>query len=316
MKLKSKYHFILLQNRPRPILSPVFLVVVVLIILIVNPKPVEALSIIDDTNQLIKLQRPAQRIIALYGGYNEIVAALGIEGRLIARTKADRIPESIINKPVLGTHMRPNIELTMSLKPDLILQNAGRREAMIPVDQLKKLGFQVAVFSPETFDELFSVIERIGILTGTSDRAKLLVQTMGLRLKNVQDKVSKISQKPEVFFEARYPNLLAAGQSSIVNDIIRYAGGNNCVSVQKKFVRVNEESLLSWDPDFYLIQIGPMNRNPVKLKDRAHYKKLRVVSEKKYLEVDEQIFSRPGPRSIEAVEKLSQFIFPHLWGMN
>ncbi|MDD3472846.1 MAG: ABC transporter substrate-binding protein [Syntrophaceae bacterium] len=252
----------------------------------------------------------------MYGGYNEIVAALGIEGRLIARTKADRIPESIINKPVLGTHMRPNIELTMSLKPDLILQNAGRREAMIPVDQLKKLGFQVAVFSPETFDELFSVIERIGILTGTSDRAKLLVQTMGLRLKNVQDKVSKISQKPEVFFEARYPNLLAAGQSSIVNDIIRYAGGNNCVSVQKKFVRVNEESLLSWDPDFYLIQIGPMNRNPVKLKDRAHYKKLRVVSEKKYLEVDEQIFSRPGPRSIEAVEKLSQFIFPHLWGMN
>lgn len=270
----------------------------------------------DDTGHLIELDKPAQRIITLYGGYNEVIAALGIEDRLIARTKADRVPESIVKKPVIGTHMRPNVEMVMALKPDLIIQNAGRREAMTPVEQLKKHGLNVAVFSPETFEELFSVVLRIGVITGTQPQAESLVNKMKDRLRVVQEKNSGAIQRPRVFFEARYPNLLAAGQASIVNDILKFAGAENCVNANKKFVRVNEESLLSWNPDYYLIQVGPMNRNPIKLKDRPHYQSLRAFSENRFQEVDEQIFSRPGPRSVDAVEQLSRIIHPQLWPLN
>lgn len=259
------------------------------------------------------MERPAQRIIALYGGYNEIIAALGIEDRLIARTKADHVPESITSRPAIGTHMRPNVEMTMSLKPDLILQNAGRREAMTPVEQLKKHGLKVAVFSPETFEELFTVVTRIGTLTGTEKQAESLVNQMKDKLSKIFEKSAGIAIKPKIFFEARYPNLLAAGQASIVNDIIKYAGARNCVTANKKFARVDEESLLSWEPDYYLVQVGPMNRNPGKLTDRPHYKNLKAVMEHRYYEVDEQIFSRPGPRSVEAVERLSRYIYPELW---
>lgn len=270
----------------------------------------------DDIGHKINLEQPARRIIALYGGYNEVIAALGIEDRLIARTKADRIPESIMVKPVIGTHMRPNIEMTLALKPDLIIQNAGRRESMAPVDQLKKHGLNVAVFSPETFEELFSVIQRIGVLSGAEPQAESLVNDMKARLKTIQEKSSALEYKPKVFFEARYPNLLGAGQESIVNDIIKYAGAENCVRTKKKFARVNEESLITWNPDFYLIQVGPMNRNPVNLRQRPHYKDLKAVSENTFREVDEQIFSRPGPRSVDAVEELSRIMHPQLWNSN
>ena len=206
--------------------------------------------------------------------------------------------------------MRPNVEMVMALKPDLIIQNAGRREAMAPVEQLKRHGLNVVVFSPETFEELFSVIVKIGAITGTQAQAESLVNKMKDRLRAVEQKNSASAFRPRVFFEARYPNLLAAGQASIVNDIIKYAGAENCVTANKKFVRVNDEALISWNPDYYLIQVGPMNRNPVKLKDRAHYQNLRSVSENRFQEVDEQIFSRPGPRSVEAVEQLSSIIHP------
>ena len=252
----------------------------------------------------------------MYGGYNEVIAALGIEDKLVARTKADRIPESIIHKPVIGTHMRPNVEMTLALKPDLIIQNAGRRDAMAPVDQLKKHGLNVAVFSPDTFEELFSVIERIGTITGSGQKAGSLVRDMRKRLETVQGKSSGIALKPKVFFEARYPNLLAAGQASIVNDIIKFAGGENCLTANKKFVRVNEETLLSLNPDYYIVQRGPMNKNPVKLEDRPHFRNLGAISTKNFQEVDEQIFSRPGPRSVDAVEELFRIIHPKLWRIN
>ena len=206
--------------------------------------------------------------------------------------------------------MRPNVEMVMALKPDLIIQNAGRREAMAPVEQLKRHGLNVAVFCPETFEELFSVIMKLGVITGTQSQAESLVNKMNDRLRAVEQKNPAGARRPRVFFEARYPNLLAAGQASIVNDIIKFAGAENCVSANKKFVRVNEESLISWNPDYYLIQVGPMNRNPVKLHDRAHYQNLRAVTENRFQEVDEQIFSRPGPRSVDAVEQLSRIIHP------
>ena len=119
------------------------------------------IQIVDDQGKGITLPHPARRIIALYGAYNEILAAMGLEDRLVGRTKADALPSSILTKPSIGTHMRPNIELILGLKPDLIVQSAGRRDAMLIVEQLRKEGLHVAVFRPENFDELFSVIKRL-----------------------------------------------------------------------------------------------------------------------------------------------------------
>ena len=120
------------------------------------------IQIVDDQGKEVTLPHPARRIIALYGAYNEILAAMGLEDRLTGRARADSLPPSILTKPSIGTHMRPNIELILGLKPDLIVQSAGRRDAMLIVEQLRKEGLHVAVFRPANFDELFSVIKRLG----------------------------------------------------------------------------------------------------------------------------------------------------------
>lgn len=271
-----------------------------------------AAEIVDDQGRKIVLEQPAERIIALYGAYNEILAALGLESRIIARTKADTEPPSIRSKPSIGTHMRPNVEMIMSLKPDLIIQGAGRREAMTPVTQLIDLGFNVAVFNPTTFEELFSVMKRIGVLTGTTQRADRLLDSLQSRLDRVRKCVRHTEKRPSVFFEVRYPNLLAAGTESIVNDVIEHAGGKNAVPAAKKFARLNIEALIQADPDYYLVQRGPMNPNPQPLAERPHFDLLRFGERDRVLYVDEKAYSRPGPRAVEAVEELARFIHPRL----
>lgn len=273
----------------------------------------QAVQVFDDMGQQVQIPSPAVRIIALYGAYNEILAAMGLEERLVGRTKTDVLPPSILSKPSIGTHMRPNVEMVMGLRPDLVVQEAGRREALLAVDQLKKEGVPVAVFHITSFSRLFSVIQRLGILTGEPDRTRQLIESLKARLDRVQIRIQAVKERPSVFFEVRYPNLLGAGRESMVNEIIEFAGGRNCLKLSKKLVRIDMEELIACNPAFYLVQRGPMNPKPAQIASRPIFGTLSAVKEGRVLIVDEQIYSRPGPRSIDAVEQLSRFLHPHLW---
>lgn len=270
----------------------------------------QRIQIVDDLEEKVTLPRPAQRIIALYGAYNEILADMGLESRLVGRTKADSLPHSILLKPSIGTHMRPNVEMILGLKPDLIIQSAGRKDAMVVVQQLQKEGLPVAVFHPTGFEDLFSVIRRLGVLTGEPLGAQRLLKSLQTRLSAVEHRLQGISHRPRVFFEVRYPNLLGAGRVSMVNDVIQRAGGINCIDRHKKLVRIGMEALIKRDPEVYIIQRGPMNKDPLPPSKRPNFQVLRAVKNGRIMVVDEQVYSRSGPRSVEAVEELAAFLHP------
>lgn len=267
----------------------------------------------DDSGRTVRLECPARRVIALYGAFNEILAAMGLDDRIVARTDADRLPPSIVGKPTIGTHMRPNIERVLGYKPDLVLQMAGRKQAAEAASALNRFGVETAVFRVESFDDLFSIAKRVGILLGAEEKADALVRTMRQRLDRVAAAVARKSgPAPRVFFEVRYPNLLAAGQTSMVSDVIRRAGGSNCATGTDKLVRLGEEELLRMDPDVYLVQKGPMNPNPVPPSTRPHYRTLSAVKAGRVFIVDEQAYSRPGPRNVDAVEELAGLLYPKI----
>ena len=272
-----------------------------------------AVSVTDDLGETVRLDGPAQRIIALYGALNEILAAMGLEDRIVARTQSDRLPPSILDKPSIGTHMRPNIELVLGLKPDLVLQMGGREQAVRSVTDLKRFGVNTAMFKADSFASLYSVIERLGVLTGEPERARALMDSMKNRLERVRGLLKRAGPAPRVFFEVRYPNLLGVGQGSIVNDVILGAGGVNCLASPKKFVRIGEEELLRLAPEVYLIQKGPMNPSPIPLAQRPHYQTLPAVDNGRIFVIDEQKFSRPGPRNADAVETLAELLHPGLF---
>ncbi len=270
-------------------------------------------SIVDDLGRTITLDQPAQRIVPLYAAFSEILSAMGLDSLIVGRTKADTFPDVMQSKPVVGTHMRPNTELILGLNPDLVLQMEGRAKALEIVDTLQQHNLPVAVFRVTDFDGLFSVIRRIGILCGEQQQAIALVESLQERLDAVAEKLAAADQKPRVFFEVRYPNLLAAGKHSIVTDIIARAGGSNCVDNDKKLVRLNEEALLGLNPDVYLLQRGPMNPELSKPGDRPHFQTISAVQSGKVYVVDEKIYSRPGPRNVLAVEKLAALLHPELF---
>ncbi|WP_416246262.1 ABC transporter substrate-binding protein [Desulfocurvibacter africanus] len=265
--------------------------------------------IVDDLGQRVELAAPARRVIPLYSGLGEIVSAMGLGERLVARTNVDNWPTEALARPSIGTHMRPNMELMLGLKPDLVLQLAGRDAALQSVEAVRNHGIPVAVFVIDDFASLFTAMERIGILLGAEDAARQETARIQARLAAV-DKAVEGVQRPSVFFEVRYPNLLAAGKDSMVSEIIRRAGGGNVVAQGKKLVRLSEEVLVGLNPEVYLVQQGPMNPAPPHPSGRSHFRTLAAVRSGRVLMVDEALYSRPGPRSVQAVEELATFLHP------
>ncbi|MDP3181658.1 MAG: helical backbone metal receptor [Desulfobaccales bacterium] len=267
-------------------------------------------QVLDDRGQTVALASPPQRIISLYGGLTEVLAALGLAPRVVARTQGDDCLKGI---PTVGTHLQPNVEMILALRPDLVVQG-GVPKGLPALKRLEAEGIPVAMFAPRDFPGLFVVIQRLGVLTGQSQAATTLVRAMQEKLEEVARRVAG-QKPPRVFYEVRYHNLLAAGQGSLVNDIITRAGGQNILKSPQKLTAFSLEALIQADPEVYIIQQGPMNRSPEDIYARPHFQELRAVKQGRVLVVEESLFSRPGPRSAEAVEQLARFLHPQAWGL-
>lgn len=267
-------------------------------------------QVIDDLGHEISLQEPAKRIIPLYGAFAEMLFALGAGKEVVARTQADQFPPEIVNLPSVGTHMRPNVEMIIGLKPDLVVQSASRWEAAADMTRLRDAGIPVAVFSPNTFEEIFSTMDRLAILVGRREQGREVAGQLRERLAAVKDRLQEVKERPRVFFEVRPEPLTAAGRGSIVQEILAAAGAANVINSEKALLQYNFEALLVADPDVYIVQRGPMSHNPVPPGKRAHFEQLRSVRKGKVIFVDEYLFSRPGPRCVEAVEQLAQELYP------
>ena len=263
--------------------------------------------ITDDTGATVIFAQPVKRVIALYGAFNEIFLALGAGDLLVARTAADGNLPELAALPAIGTHMRPNAELVLAQQPDVVLQLEGRSEAQTQTENLRSLGLKVLTFEVNSFERLFEVTETLGRLAGREDKAQALVNGWKSRVQALR---SRNACKPvvRVFYEVRYPNLLAAGRGGISSEILALAGGGNVVSDSKKLVRYSEEALIAADPDAYIIQKGPMNPAPTPLAERDHYKDLRAQRAGRVLVVDEERFARPGPRALDAAEELDSWL--------
>jgi len=256
----------------------------------------------------VALAAPPQRIVSLYGGLTEILAALGAADRVVARTQGD---DTIQGIPTVGTHLQPNVEMILALKPDLVVQG-GVPKGMPALKRLEAAQVPVAMFTSRDFEGLFGAITRLGVFTGREAAAVDLMRSMAAKLEAVARRVAD-RPRPRVFFEVRELNLLAAGRGSLVNDIITRAGGDNIVTSTHKLTLFSLEALIQANPEVYIIQQGPMNRSPADIYTRPYFQELQAVKARRVLLVDESLYSRPGPRSADAVEELARFLHPKAW---
>ena len=232
------------------------------------------------------------RAVIIAPAVADIFIKLNIQDKVVGVTKHIK---GFKNAKKVGTHIKPNLEIIKSLKPDIIIISSYR---FFPKEFAEKLNAKIYKYNPYTLDQILKRIEEIGKMFGVQERSKLLIKN----LKNKLAQVKSLKNHPKVVYEIMENPYIVAGKKNIISDIIRVAGGINIIKSKKKLVRFSQEKVRFLNPDIYIYQIGPMNKNPQSPLKRVWFKGCKF----KVIKVKEIDFARPNTKSFDNVVFLNK----------
>ncbi|ORJ62124.1 ABC transporter substrate-binding protein [Geothermobacter hydrogeniphilus] len=235
----------------------------------------------------------ARRIVLLAPAAGDILLKLGVADQVVGVT---RNLKGFPRARQVGSHIHPNLEIIRSLAPDLLIISSNR---FFSEQMAAAIDAPVFTYHPRTLDE---ILQQIGELAATLDKPTAGKRLIARQRQKLTD-LRPLTTTPKVIFEITAMPLIVAGSGHIVADIVNRAGGVLLAPSQRKLVRFNPESVLARQPDVYIYQVGPMNKNPLPPAERGPLKRLDA----RFLRVDELLFSRANTHSFDNVLKLNRY---------
>ncbi len=258
-----------------------------------------------------------QRIVSTSPGITEILYALGLGDRVAGVTTYCHYPPEAATKPKVGDFLRPNLEVILALKPDLVISESTgvRASVRLNVPALEIRNGSVA--------EIYAAIRVIGKAAGVPERAEALVARMRSGLESIRASTANLPRRRAVFIAGRTPgrveDLIVAGRTSHLDELIGLAGGENVFrDTVSTYSKVSLESFIARDPEV-VIDMGEMadtegvtdaQKRAVVDMWAARLPQLAAVRRKAVYGVASDIYVVPGPRIVDAAREFARMLHP------
>ncbi len=259
----------------------------------------------DDSGTGIRLASRPGRIVSLSPSGTEILFALGLDKEIVGVTRYCDYPDAARAKEKIGD-LNLDYEKIVALRPDLIL--AVGNMPVQSLARLRGLGLAVLHFSPTDLASVMGAIEQIGLATGRVTAAQGLTQKMRQRIEKVRDRLAGLpeAEKPRVFVEIWMDPVMTAGPGTFTAELIRLAGGRDIAFDAKPWSPFSQELVLARNPQVIISQCG----SAAQIAGRPGWATIAAVRDGRVHDVDQNLFSRPGPRLVEALEILARLLHP------
>ncbi len=263
-----------------------------------------------------------KKIITLIPAESEIVAALGLDSKVIAVDNYTDYPADLASKQKISNSGGVyNIEEIVALKPDLVLSDSGITQKDFSgqeVDsKLASLGLHVVDLPfTHTLSDVLHNISIVGALTLTQDKAQQVVSGLQQRIDAIKNKVAGQSQHPSVYLEEDYStpgSPYTVGSGSKENDLIQEAGGVNIFGDNTSgagYPQVSDEAVIKDNPQVIILADGA---DPQQVTKRIGWSAIDAVQHQHVYVIDINLISRPGPRLVDGFEALAKDLYPNLF---
>ncbi len=259
------------------------------------------ISLSDSKGREIRLGRYPEKVISLGPNITETVFALGRGNLLAGRTDWCDYPAEAQDVPSIGTLQEPNLEIIISMEPDLVIASTHVSEET--VQTLEQVGIPVALlYGEEDFSGLADVISGCGTLLGAEAEARRILEDLDERIARVEKEAAAWPRHPRVYYALGFGDGgdWTAGAGTFMDSLITMAGGENIVT--QEGWSYSKEMLVDQDPELILMGMGK-KENFLTL---PIYKDLSASRAGKVYEIDENILVRQGPRLIDGLELLAR----------
>jgi len=276
-----------------------------------TPAPTFPVTLTDDDGEAVTIDAEPRRIVTFAPSITEIVFALRLGDRVVGVSGDydDYPPEARQIEHVGGAGdfgVDPNVETVVALDPDLFLTISGGDQWK---ERLRDLDVPVFTLNATDLDDLLADIETVGVLTGASAEAALLVS--GLRER--AEAVAEASGQDPVscFFEVYYsPPLTTVGPNTFVYDLLERAGCEPVTSeAETDYPEWSVEQLVEEGPEVYFVT-DDTGVTPKQVAKRPGFDSIPAVTNGRVEVVDGDLVTRPGPRIVDGLELLARLLHP------
>ena len=272
-----------------------------------------ARDLVDEAGRPVDAPDDPRRIVCLTPSITEAVFALGKGKEVIGVTDYTEYPPEARQKASVGGLVDPSIEKIVSLHPDLVLatEEINRRET---VEELARLRIPVFVINPQGLEGIVKAALDMGNALGCSRQAEALAKEMVEKRRRVRDRVAGLP-RPKVFVLVWDDPVMTAGNKAFITEVISAAGGDSITAdMPQLWPQISLEEVLRRSPDFLLLIKGPHEEITLDhLKQRAGWDRLKVVTERRVIYVDER-FEHSSPFVFDALEDLAKQLHPDAFG--
>ncbi len=291
------------------------------------------IELVDFRGKHVVLEKPARRIVVLDSCWAEVVVALGKADTIVGIGKYvaydQYLPKEVRSKPVVGSAFSGvNLELVASLKPDLVVMSIGYGKAEQIAEQIEKLGIPVLGLFIESFDDEIRAIQLLGKALGVEDRANELIKF----LKDRYDELKKLAQT--IPSDERLRVVMISGSSILRSGALTiYANTSWGRAIEdvgainlglqhfpdKRWPRIDFETLVSWDPDAIIVTASPSKVQKVldAIEKDARWHVLKAYREGRIFAVPTYGYIGGvldwGPRNIVGREYIAKMLYPRIF---
>lgn len=288
--------------------------------------------------------RVRPRVASLLPSATEMLCAIGGEHLLVGRCHEDNYPLSITDRPILTATRLPEnltsaeIDATVSasvrdgdelyeilaepfqeLAPDVVLtQDLCNVCSVSPGDlRFAMSGMldppEVLCFNPYSIGDIFDDMLRLGAAVGLVEAAEEAVRKLRAQVAQVEEAIVEQPGPPPriAFIEWADPVFIGGHWTP---ELVELAGGVHLLNTPgKKSFRVSQEAVAAEDPDYVVLCPCGLTLEQAQNEARSQtwLRNLRAVQEGRACCVDgDAMFNRPGPRLIQALLWLANWIMP------
>lgn len=245
--------------------------------------------------------RPATRVVSLVPSQTEMLFALGFGGMVVGVTDLCNFPPEVKALPRIGG-VELDLEKISALQPTLIVDLSGmhRRYELF----FRQVGWNYRSYSLTKLGDIPKVAREMA--------ADLEVPEAGERFasdweKKLQLLPRRTGQPTRIYVEIWDSPPQGAGPTSFLGDLITLVGGRNVlVEDEAEFPVIRPEAIVQSDPEVILLAYPLSNLG--KLSSRQGWSDITAIRNGNIFFINEDLFLRPGPRSLEAAEKLFQIL--------
>lgn len=292
--------------------------------------------VVESCGRKLAIAQPPRRAVSYGSNLTEMMLALQLEDRMAGFTSVHpAMQKALSDRYAAMKHLRSlansGISTETLIKSDADFLFAGwnyglRAGTEFTPSRLSGLGISVYELtescanigkgSPPGFNYLFEDIANLATIFGVKARSDKLIQDYRRRLQIIEDRVAPM-KKPSVFvYSGGDRTAMSAGAYSMPQAIINAAGGQNSLAdMPYSWLHIGWEVLIDRNPDVIIMLTVPgldPSDNIRAFLSREYLTSVTAVKHKKIVLLDYDELT-PGPRNIDAVEKLARALHPEVF---